>query len=68
MPLWLPSVDLAVETDRWEDLGKVTSDEYDEVNKAKYLVRDVIQIALQLPLNKFIVKTKTINDFQIFQS
>ena len=66
MPLWLPSVDLAVETDRWEDLGKVTSDGW--VNKAKYLVRDVIQIALQLPLNKFIVKTKTINDFQIFQS
>ena len=68
MPLWLPSVDLAVETDRWEDLGKVTSYRYEKVNKAKYLVRDVIQIALQLPLPKFIVKTKTINDFQIFQS
>ena len=68
MPLWLPSVDLAVETDRWEDLGKVTSRGDKKVNKAKYLVRDVIQIALQLPLNKFIVKTKTINDFQIFQS
>ena len=68
MPLWLPSVDLAVETDRWEDLGDVTSRGSNKVNKAKYLVRDVIQIALQLPLNKFIVKTKTINDFQIFQS
>ena len=68
VPLWPQSVDLAVETDRWEELGKVTSDVYKKVNKAKYCVRDAIQIVLQLHLPIIIVKTKTINDFQIFQS
>ena len=68
VPLWPQSVDLAVETDRWEELGKVTSDGNKKVNKAKYCVRDAIQIALQLHLPIIIVKTKTINDFQIFQS
>ena len=69
VPLWPQSVDLAVETDRWEELGEVTSSgRYEKVNKAKYCVRDAIQIALQLHLPIIIVKTKTINDFQIFQS
>ena len=68
VPLWPQSVDLAVETDRWEELGKVTSYRSQKVNKAKYCVRDAIQIALQLHLPIIIVKTKTINDFQIFQS
>ena len=68
VPLWPQSVDLAVETDRWEELGEKISDYNKKVNKAKYCVRDAIQIALQLHLSIFIVKTKTINDFQIFQS
>ena len=58
VPLWPQSVDLAVETDRWEELGEVTSDEDEKVNKAKYCVRDAIQIALQLHLPIFIVKNQ----------
>ena len=31
MPLWPPSVDLAMETDRWEELEKITSDKNKKV-------------------------------------